>query len=84
MAIVSSPSLLLLAESEWETVSGRYPLELEYTHPLAAHTLSAIFHVVLAPWSVSIGSVEDSLDEPGNECTPMGTLPANRSLGVRV
>ena len=36
------------------------------------------------PSSVSIGSVDDSLDEPGNERTPTGTLPVNRSLGIRV
>ena len=61
VAIDSGPSLLLLAESEWEMVPGRYPLELECTRPLAARTLSAIFRVVLAPSSVSIGSAEDSL-----------------------
>ena len=84
LAIDSGPSLLLLAVSKGELVSGRYPSESECTQPLVTCTLSTIFHVVFAPSSVSIGSVEDSLDEPGNEHTPMGTLPANQSLGVRV
>ena len=84
VAIDSGPSLLLLAESKWEMVSGRYPSESECTRPLATRTLSTILRVVFAPSSISIGSVKDSLDEPGNERTPMGTLPANRSLGVRV
>ena len=84
VAIDSGPSLQLLAESEWEMVSGRYPSESECTRPLAMRMLSTILHVVLAPSSVSIGSVEDFLNKPGNERTPTGTLPANRSLGVRV
>ena len=84
VAIDSSPSLLLLAESKWEMVSGRYPSESECTRPLATRMLSTILRVVLAPSSISIGSVEDSLDEPGNEHTPTGTLPVNLSLGIRV
>ena len=70
--------------SKGELVCGGYPSESECTQPLATPTLSTIFRVVFAPSSVSIGSVDDSLDEPGNERTLTGTLPVNRSLGVRV
>ena len=84
VALDPGPSLLHLAVSKGELVSGRYPSESECTQPLATRTLSTILHVVFAPSSVSIGFIDDSLDEPGNERTLTGTLPVNRSLGIRV
>ena len=45
---------------------------------------SAISRVVLAPSSVSMGSVEDSLNDAGKERIPVGFPPAKHSLGCRV
>ena len=84
VALNPGPSLLCLAVSKGELVSGRCPSESECTQPLVTRTLSTILRIVFAPSSVSIGSVDDSFDEPGNECTPTGTLPVNRSLGIRL
>ena len=43
--------------------------------PCANRILSAISRVVLAPSSISMGSIEDSLEDPGRERTPVGFPP---------